>query len=120
MEEQKNFKYEGDASFKASNKINIGQIDVEDVRFLMPVRIDINVNNKPMAVFAKMDLTNKEIYFDLDWLNDDLMKEKVFEHLKIKTTLPENHYEADQKVYSEVDRANAEQDQLKSNKETYE
>ncbi len=91
-------------------KSNLDQIEVLNVRFLMPVRIDMNVDGKSVIAFAKMDLANKEIYFDLSWLNDISVKEKVFDHLKIKTTLPENHYEADEGIYGEVDRANTEQD----------
>jgi hypothetical protein len=119
MEEQKNFKYAGNVNFMSSKQVDVSQIEIEDVRFLMPVRIDINVNNDVVPVFAKIDLTNKEIYFDLDWLNDESVKQKVFDYLKIKTILPEDHYEADQETYDEVDRANSEENKLRSDKENY-
>lgn len=113
MSEQKHFKYEGNVNLSPQGQVPIENITVKDVRFLMPVRIDMDIDGKVVPVFASMDLAHKEVYFDWVWLNDDVMKEKVFEYLRIKNTLPEDQYGADEDTYTEINRARDQHEQLK-------
>lgn len=120
MAEQKHFHYEGNVTLDSSQRdqrFAPKEVKVKKVRFLVPVRIDMDVDGQSITANADMDLANQELFFEAGWLDFDSVKSSVFDHIRATTLLPEDKYEADNEVYDEVGRAQAEHEMLKNTSE---
>lgn len=99
------FNYEGNAEM-ASN------IEIESVKFLVPVRIQAKVNGKSQSFIGQIDYVNRELY-GLDALFcKEKLTEKTFAFLNNSTALPDDLYEAPSEVYEEAERAQKEKDNI--------
>lgn len=116
MPEQAHFKYEANPRNLIRPSGDTPEIEIEDISFLMPIRITCKINGQPQIISGGMNYATKEMV-----LNDthiipaelaESMKEKVFEFLKIATTLPEESYQASDEVYEQAARANEEYEEI--------
>lgn len=112
MPEQAHFRYEANPKniVIPSGPAVRKEIEVEDISFLMPIRIKCKIDGNPSLILGGMNYATREMVIDT-LLPEDTKKElheKVFEFLKFATTLPEEAYQASDEVYQQADRANRE------------
>lgn len=103
---QKDFKYEANIDLKALRT----EVDIQDIQCLMSIIVRTTDNKQ---VLANVDLINQKVYLvdqtDLRYNNDNF-KSKVLEHIRQKSFVAEDLYEAKQEDYDDFDNARKQQE----------
>lgn len=100
MSDEKHFNYESQDPVVPSQE---EEIEIEDVVFLTPARVDYDKDGEKLFVNVSVDLVNRKAYTTegQEWSNSD----KVFEYLDKITTLPEDFFEASEDIYDRAEKA---------------
>ena len=96
--EQKDFSYEGHAVFK------IPEIEIKEVKFLIPVKVSYQANGEWLTVLGQIDMANKNGYFNSHY--DKELTQKIFEFIESSSKLPEDMYEVDEDLYNKAAEIN--------------
>lgn len=108
-EEQKHFKYEGNAVLKVNKP---KEIEVQDVIFLTPARVKTKEDGQDFEHNVSVDFVNRKVY-DQHGLCSGF-SEQIFEYLDKTNALPEDLFEAPPEVYDKANEAYREKDNLRS------
>lgn len=87
------------------------QIDIKNIMFLTPAKIEAKIDGKDVDITVSVDFINKKIYIDkgeLEWSSN------VFDYLDGINTLPEDFFAAPEEVVEEVKSAEASYEQIKN------
>ena len=117
MSEKKDFKYEAQERVVVSKKANpedeSKEIEINDVIFLTPARIEYTKENGVEdSISVGVDLISRKIYAGKGvWIHSDA----VFEYLDRVNSLPADFFEASEDIYNEANKAVDEMEQIRKN-----
>ncbi len=106
MSEKKDFKYEAQEPVVVSKKSDpedeSKEIEITDVIFLTPARIEYKENGAEDSISVGVDLIGRKIYASKGvWIHSD----SVFEYLDHVNILPDDFFEAGEDIYNEANKA---------------
>lgn len=107
MNEKKDFKHEAQEPVVVSKKSDpedeSKEIEITDVIFLTPARIEYTTENGAKdSISVGVDLIGRKIYAGKGvWIHSD----SVFEYLDSVNILPDDFFEAGEDIYNEANKA---------------
>lgn len=112
------FHYDTNIELKLNTEQNpFDYVNIEEVlgiRFLIPAMVKIrDSSGAEFEVLAHFDLVNKTVKYDCAMYNKTESQQKAINFLnEMNNTLPFNTYEASDTVYSGIERAKSEQEEI--------
>lgn len=95
---------------------------VKDVRFLVPVSVEYQLDDNTHYAAAQIDYARRELYISDDDLPMGVVRSVfeggVFDHLAGVTRPPEDVFEAEERIYEEVAKTQQQFEQVKQEQGT--